>query len=197
MLSSSEKVIRVACVGDSITEGSGADRGMSYPEQLQKLLGTGWIVGNFGRSGCTLLKKGDIPYWNESVYRSALSFRPDVVVIMLGTNDTKPQNWRYREEFVGDYLELVESFRALATRPRIHVCLPCPVFGEGNFDITAECLAEYLELIQDLATRQSLGLIDLHSVLRGKPRLIPDRVHPSTEGAAEMAKAVFAKLRID
>jgi len=197
MFFSSQKVIRVACVGDSITEGSGAAKGMSYPEQLQKLLAPGWKVGNFGRSACTLLKKGDFPYWNESVYRSALNSRPDVVVIMLGTNDTKPQNWRYRVEFVGDYLELVESFRALATRPRIHVCLPCPVFGEGNFDITAECLAEYLELIQDLATRQSLELIDLHSVFCDKPQLIPDRVHPSTEGAAEMAKAVFAKLRID
>ncbi len=197
MLSSSDKVIRVACVGDSITEGSGADEGMSYPEQLQKLFGPGWMVGNFGRSACTLLKNGDFPYWNESVYRSALNFRPDVVVIMLGTNDTKPQNWTYREEFVGDYFELVESFRGLATRPRIHVCLPCPVFGEGNFDITAECLDECLYLIQDLATRQSLGLIDLHSILCDKPQLIPDRVHPSTEGAAELAKAVFAKLRID
>jgi acyl-CoA thioesterase I len=197
MFASSEKVIRVACVGDSITEGSGADEGMSYPAQLQQLLGAGWLVGNFGRSGCSLLKKGDFPYWNESVCRSALNFRPDVVVIMLGTNDTKPQNWRYREEFVGDYLELVESFRGLATRPRIHVCLPCPVFGEGNFDITAEGLAEYLKLIQDLATRRSLGLIDLHSILCDKPQLIPDRVHPSTEGAAELAKAVFAKLRID
>jgi len=195
MFSSSEKVIRVACVGDSMTEGSGADEGMSYPAQLQQLFGAGWLVGNFGRSGCTLLKRGDFPYWNESAYRNALGFGPDEVVIMLGTNDTKPQNWRYREEFLGDYLELAESFRALATRPRVHVCLPCPVIGEGNFDITAGNLLAYLEMIRELAFRHSLGLVDLHSILVDKPAMIPDRVHPGTDGAGEMAGAVFAKLR--
>jgi lysophospholipase L1-like esterase len=197
MFSRSEKIIRVACVGDSITEGSGADQGMSYPSQLQQLLGEGWLVGNFGRSGCTLLKKGDFPYWKEPAYRNALGFVPDEVVIMLGTNDTKPQNWRYREEFLGDYLELVESFRILPARPRVHVCLPCPVFGEGNFDITAGHLSVYSDWIRELAARHSLELIDLHGILADKPHMIPDCVHPSTDGAGEMAKAVFAALVSD
>ena len=57
--------IKVACVGDSITQGSGAQKGKSYPAQLQGLLGEGYLVGNFGVSGRTLLKKGDFPYWKE------------------------------------------------------------------------------------------------------------------------------------
>lgn len=37
--------IRVACVGDSITQGAGAGNGMSYPSQLQTVLGEGYKVG--------------------------------------------------------------------------------------------------------------------------------------------------------
>lgn len=84
--------IRLACVGDSITQGDGLAADDSYPSQLQALLGEEWKVGNFGVSGRTLLKKGDHPYWTESAYQKALEFEPDVVIIMLGTNDTKEHN---------------------------------------------------------------------------------------------------------
>jgi len=60
--------IKIACVGDSITQGAGAKSGQSYPAQLQALLGDGYKVGNFGVSGRTLLKKGDFPYWKEKKY---------------------------------------------------------------------------------------------------------------------------------
>src|SRR5689334_724667 len=81
--------VNVACIGDSITQGSGAAKGQSYPSQLQAMLGDQWKVGNFGVSGRTLLKKGDYPYWKENAYQDALKSAPDVVIIMLGTNDTK------------------------------------------------------------------------------------------------------------
>jgi len=84
--------IRIACVGDSITQGAGAGEGKAYPSQLQELLGEKWKVGNFGVSGRTLLRKGDSSYWNERALLNAQDFKPDVVIIMLGTNDTKPQN---------------------------------------------------------------------------------------------------------
>ena len=64
------EAVRVACVGDSITYGSGIpDREHnSYPAQLQKLLGDGYEVRNFGVSGATLLKNGDKPYWKEKAF---------------------------------------------------------------------------------------------------------------------------------
>ena len=82
--------IRVACVGDSITQGAGAGAGMSYPSQLQTLLGEQYKVGNFGVSGRTLMQKGDHPYRKEGKYQQALEMLPQMVVIMLGTNDSKP-----------------------------------------------------------------------------------------------------------
>ncbi len=186
--------VKVACIGDSITEGVGAERGKSYPSQLQEMLGDKWLVGNFGVSGRTLLKKGDFPYWNEAKYQDSLKSEPDVVIIMLGTNDTKPQNWKFESEFVADYTELVKSFQALPSKPRIYVCRPCPVPEPGNFGINEKNLKEWIKRIDKLAKDMDLGVIDMHEALEDKPGLIPDKVHPNTEGAGEMAAAAYEAL---
>ncbi|MEK7953846.1 GDSL-type esterase/lipase family protein [Luteolibacter soli] len=185
--------VKVACIGDSITEGSGLpDPGKNaYPGQLQSLLGDKWKVSNFGLGGRTLLKNGDIPYMKEKAYQDALALLPDVVIIMLGTNDTKPQNWAHETEFVADYTELVKSFQALASKPHIYVCRPCPVIGDGNFGINEKNNKEWIKRIDKLAKDMDLGLIDMHKALEGKDALLPDRVHPNVEGAGEMAKAAY------
>ena len=99
--------IRLACVGDSITAGVGAAGGQSYPNQLAKMLGERWEVRNFGVSGSTLLNQGDMPYQKQGAFQAALKFEPQVVVIMLGTNDTKPQNWKLKSKFASDYKDLL------------------------------------------------------------------------------------------
>jgi lysophospholipase L1-like esterase len=186
--------VKVACIGDSITQGAGAAAGKSYPAQLQELLGDKWKVGNFGVSGRTLLKKGDFPYWNENAYQEALKFEPDVVIIMLGTNDTKPQNWKHEAEFVDDYTALVNSFQGLASEPRVYVCRPCPVPEPGNFGITEKNLKVWIKRIDKLAKELDLEVIDMHKALADTPALLPDKVHPNTEGAGEMAKTAFKAL---
>lgn len=186
--------IRVACIGDSITEGAGAEKNKSYPAQLQQLLGTSWQIENFGLSGRTLLKNGDHPYHKETSYQKALQSKPNVVIIMLGTNDTKPQNWIHQTEFSADYTELVKSFQALGSHPKIYVCRPCPVPEPGNFGINEINLLEEIKRIDILAKEMKLGIIDMHAALADKPQLLPDRVHPNAEGAAEMAAAAFRVL---
>ena len=181
--------IKVACVGDSITQGVGARSGQSYPAQLQALLGDGYEVGNFGVSGRTLLKKGDFPYWQEKKYQAALAMEPAIVIIMLGTNDTKPQNWRHEAEFVADYRELVKSFQSLKSRPKVFVCRPVPVPGQGNFGINEENVRKEIPRIDALAKELGCGVIDMHAALEKFPEMLPDRVHPNTAGAGEMAKA--------
>lgn len=188
-----DRKTRVACVGDSITFGSGiADRNnKNYPAQLQQLLGDAWEVKNFGVSARTLLRKGNFPYWNEKAYQDALAFQPDVVVIMLGTNDTKPQNWAHKDEFRKDYEDLVKSFTSLPTTPRVFVCLPPPVVGGKQWDIVEEGVQQEMPLIKDLARDLKLDVIDMHKALEAKPQLIPDRVHPNAEGAGIMAAEVY------
>ena len=186
--------IRLACVGDSITQGAGAGKGMAYPTQLQALLGVGWEIGNFGVSGRTLLRKGDHPYWKEAAYTKALDFKPDAVIIMLGTNDTKPQNWKHKAEFEGDYRDLVKSFLDLPSKPRVFICRPVPVPGKGNFGINDTALQEQMPVYAKLAEELKVDVIDMFAALDGKPELLPDRVHPNAAGAGEMAKAAAKAL---
>ncbi len=189
-----QRPLRVSCVGDSITEGSGAALGRSYPSQLQELLGDAWQVGNFGVSGRTLLRQGDLPYWKEAAFQKAQEFEPDVVVIMLGTNDTKPQNWAHQDEFEKDYRDLVATFQALKSSPRVYVCRPVPVPAPGNFGINEIVIQQQIPIIDRLAAELGTGVIDMHAALEGRFKLLPDRVHPNTEGAGLMAAAAYRVL---
>lgn len=191
-----DEPVKVACIGDSITKGAGAKPGKSYPSQLQEMLGERWKVLNFGVSGRTLLKKGDHPYWQEKVYQDALGSEPDVVIIMLGTNDSKPQNWEHKAEFEADYRELVASFQKLESKPRIYVCRPCPVVeGKGDgYGIREAPVLEQIVIINKLAEEMGVGLIDMHAALENFPEMLPDRVHPNGQGAGKMAAAAFTAL---
>ena len=122
-----KKTIKVACVGNSITYGYGIENREqnSYPSVLQHLLGKGYEVGNFGHSGATLLNKGHRPYIQQEAYKQALNFAGDIVVIHLGINDTDPRNWpNYRDNFVKDYLSLIDDFKK--ANPKAHFVLPSP-----------------------------------------------------------------------
>ena len=81
----------------------------------------------FRRQRPTLLNHGDKPYQKENAFKAALAYKPDVVVIMLGTNDTKPQNWKFKDQFAADYKDLIEQFAKLPSKPRIFICRPDPV----------------------------------------------------------------------
>tara|TARA_B100002052_G_scaffold250998_1_gene238865 strand:+ start:1375 stop:2037 length:663 start_codon:yes stop_codon:yes gene_type:complete len=187
-------VIRVACVGDSITAGVGAARGKSYPAQLGQLLGDRWEVRNFGNSGSTLLNKGNKPYQKQKQFSGALAYNPQVVIIMLGTNDTKPNNWKLKDQFVADYLDLLGHFSKLEAKPRIFVCYAVPVPGKGNFGINEAGVQEQRPMIAKIAKQAEVGVIDMHAALADRPETLPDRVHPNTEGAGLMAKAAHAVL---
>src|ERR1700761_8232573 len=107
--------MRIACVGDSIVAGAFLPNPEfdSYPGQLFRMLGDQWEVNNFGVSGATLLNAGDKPYQMEKAFTNALKYNPNIVIIGLGGNDSKPQNWKFKELFVEDYKNLIKKFKAL------------------------------------------------------------------------------------
>ncbi|MDX9880479.1 MAG: GDSL-type esterase/lipase family protein [Prolixibacteraceae bacterium] len=189
--------VKVACIGNSITKGSTIpDRPRdSYPSQLQRMLGKQWIVRNFGIGGRTMLKKGDYPYWNEEAYVQAKAFLPDVVIIKLGTNDTKPQNWKYSAEFFPDYQAMINELRNLPSHPRIYLCKPVPAYAKKQFSIS-DSIVEHgvLPLVERLAKKEKLPVIDLFTALSGKEELFKDKIHPNAEGAGLIAKAVYKAL---
>lgn len=126
-----KKVIKIACIGNSITYGVGTRNPAkdSYPAVLGQMLGDGYEVRNFGVSARTMLMKGDNPYMKEERYRQALDYNPDIVTIKLGTNDTKPQNWRYKSDFKKDMETMIRTLRALPSKPEIYLCYPIPAYA--------------------------------------------------------------------
>lgn len=184
--------IRVACVGDSITFGAGIkDRKKhNYPTQLQAILGDAYTTHNFGVSGATLLKKGNKPYWKLKQYKAAQDLQPNIVIIKLGTNDTKPGNWQHKDDYKPDYIEMIETFRSLDSKPTVYLCYPAPVLGErwGISDKTVR--EDVIPLIDEIAKATKTPIIDLYAPLKDKPELIPDQVHPNAEGAAIIAQTV-------
>ena len=187
-----EEVIRVACVGDSITFGASIkDRGNNnYPIVLGRSLGEKFEVRNFGVSGATLLKKGDFSYWDRPVFKAATQFNPHVVVIKLGTNDTKPQNWKHAADYAVDYEAMIDHFAALPTKPKIWLCSPAPVY-QTRWGISEKVVVEeVIPKVRALAKRKGLPIIDLYTALSGKPEMFPDKIHPNAAGARVMAGAV-------
>ena len=125
--------INVACVGDSITQGYLSTKGMTYPNQLQTMLGSGYKVTNFGAGGRTMLKKGDNPYWRTGPLKQALASKPAIVVLMLGTNDAKWKNWGpLSAEFPVDYKSMIDAFKNVSTKPKIYLMVPPPLYQDGR-----------------------------------------------------------------
>jgi len=193
----SQSPIKVAFVGNSITQGPGRDNPDSYPLQVAALLGDSYEVKNFGVSGRTLLKKGDYPYWNEPQFQQVKDFQPDVVVIKLGTNDSKPQNWAHKADFVKDYLDLIAEFRAHMPKDgKVYVVMPVPV-TRVNFGINPEVMNnEQRLMLMEIIQKSGAELIDLYTPLMDKPELLPDGVHPNNEGLRIMAAVVARRIRL-
>lgn len=191
--------VRVACVGNSITYGTGIEdrEHFSYPVQLQQMLGNGYVVGNFGKPGATLLYKGHRPYVEQPEFKEALRFKGDITVIHLGINDTDPRNWpNYRDEFVKDYLSIMDSLRAANPKVRFILARMTPIadrhprFQSG----TKQWHDEIQTSIETVARVSGAELIDFHEPLYPYPNLLPDAIHPNPEGAGILAKTVYGGI---
>ena len=201
-----EGQIRVACVGDSVTYGFGIPhRGAnSYPAALQKLLGDGYCVNNYGYSGRTACLMGDRPYRTEALCTESRAFAPDIVVILLGANDSKTFNWDtevaglplYPDRFETDLRELIVTYQELPSHPAVYVAAPLPAYpdssGKVRYDIQPEVIRnEIRPLVEQIAKQTGAPLIDPYSLFDGKPELYSDGLHPTAEGAALLAQAVY------
>ena len=191
----SEKVLRVACVGDSITEGAGlqVQSKTSYPVMLDSLLGPKYSVLNCGRSATTLQKQGDFPYWINKEFSNTFTYRPDIIIVKLGTNDTKSQNWQ-ADRFKHDYQALIDTLKTIPDQPKIYLCLPVPVY-KTEWGINDSTLVKgVIPIIKELAQHNKLTLIDLYQGMSGQPENFPDNIHPNEQGAKKMAKIIADKI---
>lgn len=188
--------IRVACIGDSITRGAGiGDPDMdSYPAVLQRMLGDGFEVRNYGSDARIMSLEGDHPYQKEHHYAEAKAFLPDIVTIMMGTNDSKPHNWN-QELFRASYDQMIKELKNLPSHPDIYVCLPPPPY-EVKWGINdSTVVAGVIPVIREMADRHWLEVIDMHTAMSGMQENFVDNIHPNEAGAVVVAQTIFDALK--
>jgi acyl-CoA thioesterase I len=188
MLQKQKSPIKVACVGDSITEGS------DYPNELWMLLGSNFTVRNFGHGGTTVSLDAPTPYMQQAVFQQAKDFQPDIVIMMLGTNDALPDFQIYNAFFVDDYLRIISEFQALQSKPQIWIVLPPPIFHDGTGLSTEFFKQNIIPKIQEVANQTNLPTINVYAALINHPDCFPDGVHPNTEGSTLIAQEVDKAL---
>lgn len=191
--------VRVACIGNSITDGSGIDlRDVnSYPAQMQKMLGPDYHVRNFGISARTLLNKGDRPYMREAYWKDAQAFNPQVVVIKLGTNDSKTANWIYGREFGPDLQQMIDTLRTLPAKPTVLLCTPIPAYKDSWTINDSVIVNGIIPIQKKLAKKNKLVLIDLHAAFQNQDgkQMQHDGIHPTQAGAGQLAKIIAGYIK--
>ncbi len=204
--------IRVACIGNSITHGSGIDmqEQRGYPAQLQQLLGNGYRVKNYGVGARCMMNTSDHPYMQELAWRDAKAFRPDIVVIKLGTNDSKDYQWN-AAQYEKDYQAMIDTLCPLQPvlnkkgrptkkmqrpqKPAIYLCTPIRAFRD-KWGITDSVIVNgVIPVIRRVAERNGLTVIDLHSVVTDQKDMTGDMIHPNANGAGKIAKAVADAIK--
>jgi lysophospholipase L1-like esterase len=197
--------IKIACVGDSITYGMLIKNWYryNYPYVLGRMLGKGYNVRNYGVSGRTAMEAGDHPYIKEYRYKRSKNYQPDIVLIKFGTNDSKPYNWKGKEEFKRHYTRLIKSYMNLDSKPRIYLLTPATPFykdgitsGNMMFDIRKPEVTEAAEAVKELAKEMKLSVIDINKETEGHKQLfVSDGIHPNALGAEVIARTVYRELK--
>jgi acyl-CoA thioesterase-1 len=183
-------IIRVACVGDSITQGSG------YPYKLQRLLGPNYTVDNFGVCGATVSLNSTIPYMNQTEFERAENFNPEIVVIMLGTNDANPEIAYNENNFEADYAMLVNSFEDLGGNQLIWVVKSPPIFSTSSSYNNTYLVDTVIPRIDDMASQMDLPTVDMYSAFGNHSDYFMDGVHPNPAGATVIASNVYDAITL-
>ena len=192
-----EGQIKVACVGDSITYGhsvSGWSKNQ-YPAVLQELLGDSYHVANFGVSGACVNKKGNKPYISRTVYEESIKYDADILVLMLGSNDSKPKNWIDMETFLEQYSELLDTYLKENNSPKVYIGICAKAYyadgntkGKARYNIRPEIVDQIAAALKQEYEKEDVVIVDIHKLTAGHPEWFEkDGVHPNKDGAKAIA----------
>ncbi len=197
--------IKVACVGDSVTYGHSVSSWSknNYPAVLSRLIGENYHVCNFGVSGSTVQDSGDQPYTKTKAYTESLAYEADILVFMMGSNDSKPENWQSKEKFTEAYNQLLDTYLQKEKKPTVYLCtVPVAYFPDGvsegltNYDIQPLIVETVADIVKEIAEERDLPIIDINSLTENRRDLFGrDNVHPNNEGAKAIAEEVFKAIK--
>lgn len=186
---------RVACIGNSITMGAELPADKSYPGKLGTLLGKDYVVGNFGSGGAGMFREGARPYWDSEEFAGLFGFEPHIVTIMLGTNDSKVNEWQYSDAFDDDLLAIVDTLSTMQTDPAVWLCLPPPAFSDAHGICDSLITDGVIPILKQVAGRDGIPVIDLNTPLRDRPDLYADDgIHLTDGGTTLLAQIIYNAL---
>lgn len=198
-----ENQIKVACVGDSITYGYGIKNwpDNNYPKLLQNLLGDNYSVENFGVSGSCAANKHYLPYKKTKTYIESLEYKADILIFMLGSNDSKPFNWTSKEQFKKDYLAILDTYTK-DKKVKVYLCTISRAFfprgrstGMTTYGIQPKVIEEIVEIIKEIASEKNYNLIDINRLTCDNRQWFKDNVHPNNEGVLAIAKEIYENIK--
>ena len=141
-----------------------------------------------------MMSTSDHPYMQELAWRDAKAFQPNIVVIKLGTNDSKDYQWQ-QEQYERDYQAMIDTLRSLPSKPALYLCTPVKAFRD-KWGITDSVIVNgVIPSIRKLAKKNHLPVIDLHPVISDAKDMTPDMIHPNDKGAAKMAETIAKAIR--
>ena len=201
------KEIKVACVGDSITEGFGIPdaqrKELCWPSILQKTLGDKYEVLNLGVCGNILVRDRNAS-WNLSGRAKQLpKFKPDIIVMMLGTNDSQKKAWVSKERFESDLKKYLAEFRKINRKVKIYICYPPPSFAGQQLKMSGDSYSSafykktIIPILKKVAKEEKIPTIDVFNQFKKHPEYFADGLHPNIKGAAEIAKFIASKIQKD
>ncbi len=188
--------ITVIAVGDSNTFGAGVvndDRkNNAYPAQLDVLLGNSYQVLNFGIGGATLLSNTGNSYRQQDLFPISLATNPDIVLIMLGTNDVRTSAWNVRE-YEAQLTAFVNTYKSLSSAPKIYILSPPAEEGTGK--AYTRLKDEVVPAIKKVTERTNSTFIDVAKATDKQPELYTDGVHLTAKGYKIIAETVYAAIK--
>ncbi len=172
--------VRIACVGDSLTLGTGTEPSepYAYPSRLQELLGDRAIIRNFGVGGRTLSSQTDRPYVRAIAWAEVRNFEPDVVLIMLDTNDTQSNYWpRVQARLRDDAVRRIRQFREMPRSPTVWWLLPPPIVRPAYGLDPTSLRFRVLPRLCEAAADARVPVVDTHTPFLEHPDRFLDGVH--------------------
>lgn len=199
-------VIKVACVGDSITYGDRVGESESYPVRLQQYLGDGYLVANFGCCGTTVNSKYAQAYTSTRFFNWSLDFKPDIVILMLGSNDCADGLWPTdvsgnfdSTTFKNEYNKIVNAYEALGNNFKFYLSTSPTIYPDissGAADTNARCslIVSQVKQIAADGLYNNISLIDINAFTANHKDWFPDRLHPSVSGYNYIANKIASAL---
>lgn len=191
--------IKVACVGDSITHG--AYDASNYPMYLQKMLGFEYYVGNYGWPGIRMTN-----YAGSTDHMESCKLKPDVVILMLGTNDghhtanysCDMEKESYRTKYKNCGKAILKKFRSLNENVQFFIMTPPSVLPNTGWQNGVKKAAA---INIELAAEFNGTVIDMYQISKDKKWKFPDNLHPSDKEYRDFndyydfAEAVYESLK--